>query len=658
MSVRIRILATVLLLIALPWAIYAPARHGPFVFDDRTGVLEVTASHGHEALGQSLKFWGGGRTSYRPLRYASFWMDWRAGGGTSEAFHRTNTLLHCVNGLLMLWLLRRLRVPVGLAAAAALLFCVHPIQTQAVAYISGRKDLLGAVFYLLALHASLRGSRARGPTGRLLGGGLFCVAAAAAFQAKEIALTLPAAALLLDAADFERTGGMSPLARLRGSLRRRPVFYGLMALAGAGGLFIKLVVKPGTKVPFSPSDLLANLPLAGQTLAWHARKLLWPWPHLADTRGLFPARPEMPGVPPAGFGQFWNGGDLWATLVGLALFAVLTAWALRSRRRGPALGGLLFLLLALAPTLNLVRLNEPAAEHYLYLPLAGGALMLAALAASALDVLRAHGTVRRLLPALLLAALACAAWSRASAWNDRERLWTDVLRVNPTNARAWSDLGLLRFEAGDRAAARDHFRRALRLEPGLSRAAANLMALLEGDGELAGALAIGETALATRPDDPLLLSYRGRLLLRTGRADEARPLLDRVADLKDGPELAVDSWAVDRCLSRHMTGDTDEAVDCLRDAAAARPGDPLPLSNLGMVLLDAGRFEEAAEVLERAVALPGASPTAHRNLAMALYRLGRHEEALARLERARTLGDVVSASLEAALREALEVGHD
>lgn len=613
MSARARTVALVLLLFALPWAIYAPARHGPFVFDDRSAVLGVTATYGDQALGQSLKFWGGGRTSYRPLRYASFWLDWKAGDGAPEPFHRTNTLLHCLNGLLLLWLLRRLRVPAGIAAAAALLFCVHPIQTQAVAYISGRKDLLATVFYLAALHAVLSATRARSIPGRLLGSAGFCVAAAASFQAKEIALTLPAAALLLDAADARRF-------RPRELLRRRPVFYGLMGLAGATGLLIKLVLKPGTKIPVALSELPANLPLALQSLALHTRKLLWPWPHLADSRGLFPARADEPGLPPMDFGQFWNGGSAWATLAGLVLLAVLVGLAVRARPRGPALGGAAFFGLALAPMFNLVRLNEPAAEHYLYLPAAGGALWLAAVAAPWIDVARARVRAAALLPALVLVALGLAAWSRTPVWNDQTGLWEDVLHVNPANARAWSNLGLLRLDAGETAAADDNFRRALRLEPGLSRASANLMSILENAGDLAGALESGASALAHHPDDPLLLSYQGRLLLAAGRAAEALPMLERVADLKDGPELAVASWAAD----------------------------------LGLALLELDRVEDAVAALGRAVALPGASGAVHRNLAVAFYRLERYDEAWTHLERACALGDRVPASFEAALRRARE----
>ncbi len=654
MSTRARILTTVLLLLALPWAIYAPARHGPFVFDDRSAVLEITANYGHQALAQSLQFWGDGRTSYRPLRFASYWMDWRAGDGAPEPFHRTNTLLHCINGILLLWLLRRFRVPTGIAVAAALLFCVHPIQTQAVAYISGRKDLLGAVFYLLALHATLSASRSRGFAGRLLGGAGFCVAAAASFQAKEIALTLPLAALLVDTADTGFMGGDgSPPARLWRLLRRRPVFYGAMTLAGGAGLFIKLVVKPGTKVPVVWSELPQNLPLVCQSLALHVRKLLWPWPQLADSRGLFPVRLEAAGAPPVDMGQFWNGGGLWATLLGLALVVALIALAAHSHRRGPALGGLAFFALALTPMLNLVRLNEPAAEHYLYLPTAGGALLLAAVAAPWLDTARSRGRVWTLLPVAVLVALGLAAWSRTPVWSAREHLWENTAQVNPTNARAWSNLGLLRLEAGDVVTAGGLFRRALLLEPGLTRAAANLMTVLEQEGDLDGALEVGAAALTHHPDDPLLISYQGRLLLTSGRAAAALPMLERVAGLRDGPELAIDSWACDRCLAQLMTGDIAGAEQCLREATTEHPHDPTLWSNLGLALLELGRVEEAADALQRAVSLPDASGTAHRNLAVALYRLERHREAWTHIERARALGETIPPSFEAAVREAL-----
>ncbi|MBE0564546.1 MAG: hypothetical protein IH621_01195 [Krumholzibacteria bacterium] len=366
-------LAVAALLLLLPWLVYLPALDGDFLFDDVHGIVENEAVHGFGEVHRMVRFWEPSDVSYRPVRYFSYAVDWVRGGGSPRAFHETNLVLHGLGGVAFYTLLLVVLPDRRLAPWAALLWLLHPLQTEAVAYISGRKDLLCTLFYLVALLGQVGRLRARTGTGRAAGGAVFLAAGLLAFLAKEMALTLPAAALAVDALLRPRAGAR---ARLGAALRGGRVFYGLIALAGLAGLVDKLILAPGTKVPFDLlADPLRNLPLAARSLALYLRKAVWPWPLVGDLRGLFPvALGDL-----RGWGPFWNGGGGLATLVGLAVAGGLLVATRRAQRAGLVRSGLLLYALAALPVANLVPLNEPAAEHYAHLPL----LPLAAASATA-----------------------------------------------------------------------------------------------------------------------------------------------------------------------------------------------------------------------------------------------------------------------------------
>jgi protein O-mannosyl-transferase len=642
-----------IILLALPVLLYWPALHGPFLFDDLPAVVENDSVHGFHDAGRMLRFWEPSSVSFRPLRYLSFAVDWSLGKGSPLPFHITNALLHGTAALLLWRLLLALVFPAALSFPAALLFLVHPVQTEAVAYISGRKDILCAVFYLLALLASVRGARAGSGLSRALLGAAFLAAGLAAFLAKEMALTLPVAALLLDLGreavvpgTADRRRGLSFRARVWAAIRRRPVFYGLIGALGVLATVEKVIVASATKVEFTAKDMVLGAPLALRTIAWHARKAIWPWPHVADLRGLFPD--NVNGS--AGWSAFWNGGGVAVTVVGLLVIAALALAARRAvgERRRAAAGGLLFFALALVPVLNLVPLNEPVAEHFLYLPKAGMATATIALASPLMSSRR-----RRAMAALLiaLALLAGMTARRAAAWSDDERLWQATVRANPGNDRARVELGLARLARGARHDAQREFQAAIALgRPPLTQAFANLAVLRRDDGDGEGALRVLEAGLRTWPDDALLLSLRGGARFSAGRVREAREDLERVAGMPGGALAAEPNWPRNLGLARLAMNDPEGAVAILAPAALANPRNASLRTNLGLALFEAGRLVEAERELRAAIALPDALPIAYRDLAVVLLRQGRRAEAAAMLDQARRSGDVIPPSLETAVR--------
>ncbi len=635
-------------LLLLPWLVFQPSLSGTYVFDDLDGIVANPSVQGLDHVGDMIQFWVPSEVSYRPLRYFSYALDWQRGGGDPRAFHQTNLLLHGLGGVALWGLLLLILPDRRLAAWAAFFWLLHPLQTEAVAYISGRKDLLASLFYFVALIGALQRARSTDTLPRLLGATTFIIAAGLSFLAKESALTLPATALVLDILVVQ-DGNLR--ARIASALRGGRIFYGLIVISGAGALFYKLILAPGTKTAFDIfKDPITNIPDALRSYALYLRKTLWPWPLIADLNGLFPQSLGQL----RGWGPFWNGGTGLATAAGWGIGLIGWLIARGSNRSWLILSGFGLYLLAALPVANLIPLNEPAAEHYAHLPLAALAVAFVAAAWALSERFKISPSVGLVFGLSCLIILGSASHLRSHVWVDGETLWTSVTTAQDGSDRAWSNLGLAHLAADREAEAAAAFGRALAVgQSPQPRIVANLMQSLRRTGDLAAAVEAGRRGLTAYPDNVLLLSLVGSTLLEMGQAAEARPFLDRVANTTRQDQAAAPGWRRDRGLAYTLTGDAANGERILKEAHEHDPTDASILASLGWLFMDQNRWVEADSVLTLAVALPEASGTAWRNRAVALFRLGQVQAASNALDEAEKRGASIPISLRQAITDAL-----
>jgi protein O-mannosyl-transferase len=466
-------------------AAHAPAWRGAFVGDD---ISEIAENPAIRALWPPwVPMMEGTPLPHRPLPYYTFALNYAVHGLDPRGYHAVNLAIHLANGWLVWWvgreILRRLGAgdaAGGIALAAATLWLVHPLCTQAVDYIYQRIESLGALAILGTLACFLRGTTSPRPD-RWLAASV--AASAAGMLCKEHVIAAPVAVLLVDWLAVKNVPGtICPETAALGGGR---VACGDRQLV-PGTFFRPLAARPAYYAALFATPLIAvglvilqrdrftdfRQPLAGPLL-YAANQPLVIGEYLA--RAVWPARLcidwyRLPSENPA----------LLASSVAAVMLALaVAAWGVR-HARGLALVILLFLVL-LAPTSSVLPVNDLMVEHRMYLPLA--VLCVGACAVG-------HGLIMRHVPAswrqaaaigvtaIVACALTATTWNRCHAYQSRLVMWADVVTKAPRNPRGWQTLAVELWQANALEEALEAVDRSLAIVPDAAVTQATRAAIL------------------------------------------------------------------------------------------------------------------------------------------------------------------------------------
>ncbi len=611
----------------------------PFVFDDAGAVSQNETICRLWPLSEVLTPPADGTASSgRPLVNLTLAINYAISGEAPWSYHLLNLLIHFAAALTLFGLLRRTlghatpEAGVGtagpLAFCIALLWTVHPLQTETVTCVAQRTESLMGLCYLLTLYAFSRSADSGWPRSWLTVSVAACLLGMAA---KEAMVTAPVAVLLYDRTFVAGSFGEA--------WRRRQLYY--LVLAVTWLLLAWLVLRSG-----GSRGAAAGLGLGVSSwsyaltqcraIALYLKLAVWPHPLVADY----------------GTGLAGSLTEVWpqAALV-LALLGA-TAWALVRRPAVGFLGGCFFLMLA--PSSSVVPLvAQTIAEHRMYLPLAS--VLVFGVCALSRILTGAGLTVAALLLAVAGTALTI---RRNEVYRSELALWADTVAKFPANPRAHYNLGFALARAGRMAEAKPEYEAAIRLKPDYAEAHNNLAnalaqsgrdaearahyeAALRADSHYADAhynladalLAAGEPgpaarhyadALRLRPKDARAEAGLAQALGASGRADAALP--HYVAALRLGlvsPELRYNYGC-----ALFVAGQLPEAIAQLAASIQAQPAFAAAQHNLALALANSGRPAESVPHYEEALRLLPQSAEAHGNLARALEQLGRIDEAI------------------------------
>ncbi len=490
-------------------AVFGPAVGYEFVYDDHP-VIENNPTLTDPAQivrGFGENVWAFSPENTRPIYYRPVFMAWvtvhRLLFDLNPApWHASTILLHLLAVAILFGLLRRLSGSESLAAAAALLWGIHPTRVESVAWVLGNTDPMAAVFGFGAVWLWIDGRRAAG-----------LAAFGAALLCKETSLGFAALPVLLA---FFTGDPRAVTARATDAARA--------AAPWAAVVVAYFVVRASVMGALAPTFTDADMPTAGRTVVTlvglYAKKLLIPGPSSL----LYAVGPVASADDPV-FAEALP----WAVLaVGVFAFLVSRGGVVAAL----TVGAVVFLV----PVLRVGGLQADAffQDRYLYLP---SACLIPALCWTVADLFRRMdptrepGALQRFVPAGLAVLLAVvggvSAVRNLPPWKDDQALWTRAIELNPTASRAWFNLAVLHENDGDLAGAYEGYRRAAEGSPPRAIGAFRAGLLDAEAGRLESARGWFRRAVLMRPEDPMFLYEAARLEAHFGESAVADDLLGR-----------------------------------------------------------------------------------------------------------------------------------
>ncbi|MCP4594476.1 MAG: tetratricopeptide repeat protein [bacterium] len=535
---------------------------------------------------------------YQPLSMISLMLDHALGGRADNLFpfHRTSLLLHTANTVLVILLLYLLFRRVWVAGLIGLLFGVHPLTVETIAWIGERKTLLASFFVLWCLIAYVRHARRRSP----MGYGVAVLMFVMALMSKPTTTPLPVLLLLLDC---------WPLRRLNRRAVLEKIPFLLIACVSA---VVTVVSQARTASATMPGDYpAARVPLIlCHNIIFYLYKIVWP----TDLSSHYPVPEPLSLAAPM-------------VLAGVVGTCLLVAVLLLSWRRTPALlVGSVFFFVAIFPTMGVIGFtNVIAADKFAYFPSLGLMLILAWALSRWWD--RPPVVAQRVVMVLVVLGV-CGAEVRGtrhylSYWGDTETFYARMIELEPGAASLHWGLGYYLYAEGRYDDAVSEYLEALRLDPDSPDVPESLGVVLARQGRLDEAIAHYRRMLEAQPGSARIHNNLGLALFMREDVDEAVTQFQRALELD--PEFARAHKNLGVVYSHR--GQHEEAIAALQRALSADPSFAGAHNNLGLELMRLGRVAEALEHCEAAVRLNPGLAVNHRNLGSALARLDRLEEA-------------------------------
>src|SRR5213593_2655013 len=591
-----------LLVVLCTLAAFLPTLQNHFVnWDDDKNFLD---NHHYRGLTwQQLSWmWTTHLGHYIPLTWMTLGMDYLLWGMNPVGYHLTSLLLHTTSAVVFFFLARRL-LTLALPRAsgrghaltvsagfAALVFAIHPLRVESVAWATERRDVLSGLFYLLTLLMYLRACE-RGAPGRRsywLSVALF----GCALLSKSMAVSLPVVLLILEVYPLRRLGGS--LGWSRASARRVYVEKIPFVLLAAAASAIALMAQLSNRGMVSVAHLSAldRLAVSAYGLSFYLWKTVVP----LDLSPLY-MLPQT--VNPAATPFIVSYGGVLA----------VTAIALALRRRWPGLpAAWLAYVVVLLPVLGIAQ-NGPqiAADRYTYLAALGWAILAGA---GLLSCWRRSTSSTTGAPTTwglagmatgIVIALGVLTWNQVQIWHDSGRLWTYALALDPNSPIAHSNLGELLDRQGRPAEAIDHFQHALRTKPDYALAHNNWGMALKAQGRPAEAIDHFQHALRLKPDFPIAQNNWGTALGQLGEPAAAIDHFQQALRLDPDFALAHSNWGA----ALLQQGQPAEAIEHFQQALRIDPDLAEAHANLGLALAQQGKLAEATEHYQQALGRKG-----------------------------------------------------
>jgi tetratricopeptide (TPR) repeat protein len=603
--------------IAIAGVIYIPALTGDFQFDDYPFIVknylirDVTRL---DLIAQCLD---------QPSRFAVFYtfaLNYHWWGLNAFAFHLTNWLLHVLTG----WVVYRLSLALlqspglqpaysrrdafGISLSVALLFLFHPVQTQAVSYISQRFSLMATLFYLSTILFFVKARQVEAVN--LKKAGYFCAAGLTALLglfSKEVVITLP---IMLGVVGYyflrPQQGVKIPLTFQKKHVLYAVTFIAALAVVPALFSFKFSGVLFGPKHSGSHEGELITLGpyVLTQFRVWVRFFQLLFWPARLTFDYDFPLSRHLLEA---------------QTLGSLVVLVLLAGMAVRLRKSRPVLSfGLVWFFVTLLP--NLIPRSHVIFEHKLYLVSFGVFL---AVMAGLFELLRAP-RIRLAVIVFVLSLFCLLTYQRNLVWHDQVSFWQDAVQKAPRKSRPYMNLGGALVKAGQLDEAQYFLDKALAIDPELWEVWNNKGLIATEQGRYSAAAGHFERALALKPDYEEIVNNRGLMHYRQGEYDSALRDFFRATEIN--PAFEQPYYHIGRIY--FTRSDYAKAQQYYEKALDLFPDFYKAYNGLGLVYTQAGQYEQAEQSFRQALAIKADVAEIYSNLGYLSYQQRQFDEAL------------------------------
>jgi tetratricopeptide (TPR) repeat protein len=591
-----------LVFVILGLSLYANSFKNEFLFDDIPLIVE---NHAIKKLENIPKIVGLShkRLYYRPLRMVSYALDYHLFKLQPEGYHLSNTLFHIITAWLVFLVIGHLSKNNKIALLGTLLFIIHPINTDSVTYISGRRDILSTLFYVLGFYFFLRNRE----HARLFYPPLIILSFLLALLSKEMAVTLPAIFFIYDyinnfqaqANGQEKTKVVrSILLCLKILWRKYALFYLFFFLGALFFVYYKLTIAPPSNLlQYWGGSLWSNFFTVARILVYYLKLLLFPIPLNADySFNAFPVTHTLLDIS-AWLSFIVLGIALWAGVKMFHYNRMITFFTL-------------WFFITLLPVCHIFPHHELLAEHYLYLPSIGIFF---------LGGLCIHNNLRTkpvflyyTLSVLLLVLFSIRTIDRNQDWKDALTLWQKTIKTAPRCARAQNNLGVEYYKLGEYEKAEEAYQKALQINPKYPDPYHNLGNILADNNQFVQALEYYKMALEHCPQgaEKEIFNSLGVMYKKQGKLKEAKALF--FTALKEDPFYV--NARNNMAAVYYAEGNYARAYKALTFGLKIDPRSPEIHNNLGNIYKKQGDLQRAVEEFHEAIRLKPDFMEAYNNI--------------------------------------------
>ncbi len=486
---------------------------------------------------------------WHPLTWLSLMLDYQVFGVNAGGYHMTNLVLHILSTLLLFWLFNRMTGNVWRSAFIAVLFAIHPLRAESVAWVSERKDVLSAFFWMLTLCFYVYYTE-KPVIKRYL---LVCLFFACGFMSKPTVVTLPVIMIILDywpLKRFESQKGNIILWQLREKI--------ILFIFSAVFSLITIYAHVGLSTSYWHFSIKSRVTNALIAFVVYLRKIFWPH----DLAFCYP---------------FFGNAPPWQTLGAALLIIAISAFVILKMKRFPYLfAGWLWYLISILPVIGIIPVgNNAMADRYIYLPSIGISIMLAW---GLLPLMRSE-TMRKkiLLPsaAVFLVILAILGWQQSLHWKNSIALFSNAVLINKNHYLSHVGMGIAFFKEGKEREAIDHYSQSIHIEPNYLPTYIN----------------------------------RGIAYVKLGQYQKAMKDYNEVIRRNPGNSEAYNN----RGVIYAMFGQYQRAIDDYNKAISLKPAYANAYYNRGVVYTKLGQYQRAMEDYNKAIHLKGDYSDAYYN---------------------------------------------